>query len=383
MFKKILFIILIIFVSGISGIVADRYLFPHLIATKLFSKYEFLKKSAENVTVINKTEQVYVKEESSLDKIANQVSSSVVNIISYPNSETKNSKSANVGAAALSKNGAGVIITSDGLIMTCLGAINSENSRYKIIAADGNVYDAEISSVDLWSNLVFLKINASNLPAISFGNSDDVKSGEKIVGIGNNQGGYRNRYASGQISSFNPTYNLSGKALSMSDKLEGIFEFNVDLGKDYIGGPLVDYSGQVVGVLGSIEKESRLDYFGIPSNKIKLVMDRAIKKELGNNYQLGVYYIPLTKTYSLTNNLPQSEGALVYSSSGQQGLAIISGSPASKSDLKINDIITQVNGEKISEDKSFPDLLYKYKKGEEIKLTIIRDSREMEIKVQL
>ena len=318
-----------------------------------------------------------------MDKIANQVSSSVVNIISYPNSETKNSKSANVGAAALSKNGAGVIITSDGLIMTCLGAINSENSRYKIIAADGNVYDAEISSVDLWSNLVFLKINASNLPAISFGNSDDVKSGEKIVGIGNNQGGYRNRYASGQISSFNPTYNLSGKALSMSDKLEGIFEFNVDLGKDYVGGPLVDYSGQVIGVLGSVEKESQLDYFGIPSNKIKLVMDRAIKKELDNNYQLGVYYIPLTKTYSLTNNLPQSEGALVYSSSGQQGLAIISGSPASKSDLKINDIITQVNGEKISEDKSFPDLLYKYKKGEEIKLTIIRDSREMEIKVQL
>lgn len=394
MFKKTIFILIIILISGLSGIVADRYLFPYLAATRLFSKYDFLKKSAENVTVINKTEQVYVKEESSLDKLTNQVSSSVVNIISYPDPGVKFSlKQGFSGVANTTKNGAGLIVTSDGLIMTYLSVINPDNSplkadqpladKYKIMMADGNVFDAEMVGVDSWSDLAFLKVNASNLPAVSFGNSDDVKSGEKVVAIGNSQGEYQNSYASGQIADFNPTYNLAGKTLSFSDKMEGIFEANVDFGKKYVGGPLVDYSGQVVAVLGSVERENNTEFFGIPSNKIKLVIDRAIRKELEQNYQLGAYYIPVTKTYALANGLNLDSGALIYSPSGQQGLAIISGSPASRSDLKINDIITRVNGEKIGKDKSFPDLLYKYKKGEEIELMVIRDKQEAKVKVQL
>lgn len=384
MFKKTIFILIVILISGLSGIVADRYLFPHLAATKIFSKYDFLKKSAENVTMINKTEQIYVKEESSLDKLASQVSSSVVNIISYPDPGVKiGSKSSSSSAASATKNGAGLVVTSDGLIMTYLSAINPEYSKYKIMMADGNVFDAEMAGVDLWSNLAFLKISASNLPAVSFGNSDDVKSGEKVVAIGNSQGEYQNSYASGQIADFNPTYNLAGKTLSFSDKIEGIFEANVDFGKKYVGGPLVDYSGQVVAVLGSVERENSTEFFGIPSNKIKTVIDRAIKKELDQDYQLGIYYVPVTKTYALANNLDSDSGALIYSPSGQQGLAIISGSPASRSNLKIDDIITQVNGEKIEEGKSFPDLLYKHKKGEEIELTVIRDKQEAKVKVQL
>jgi serine protease Do len=381
MFKKILFIIIVIIISGLSGIIFDRYFFPYLATTRLFSKYDFLKKSAESVTVINKTEQVYMKEESSLDKIANQVSTSIVNIISYPNPDIK---TVSRGASATQvKNGTGMIVTSDGLIMTYLSAINPDNSKYKIMSSDGGSYDAQLQDIDSWSNLAFLKINASNLPVVSFANSDEVKPGEKIVAIGNSLGEYQNKFSSGQISGFNSAYNLSGKALSMSDKLEGVFEADANFGQNFVGGPLVDYAGQIVGILGSIEKDGKTDFFTIPSNKARTVLDRSLGKEIENNYQLGLYYIPVTKTYSLANNLSVDKGALIYSPSGQQGLAIISGSPASRSDLKINDIIIQVNGEKVSETKSLPDLLYKHKKGEEIELRVIRDKNEMNIKVAL
>lgn len=381
MIKKTFFIILVIAVGGLSGIVFNRYLFPHMAASKLFSKYAFLKKSAEEVTVINKTEQIYVKEESSLDKIANQESSSMVNIVSYPDINFKNvSKNPNIASA---KNGAGIIVASDGLIMTYLGAINQENSKYKILTSDGNAYDAEIQGIDSWSNLVFLKINASNLPVVSFGNSDDVKSGQKVIAIGNNQGEFQNRFASGQIADFNFTYNLSGKSLSMSDRLEGVFETNIDFGQNYLGGPLIDYSGQMIGIIGSVEKNGIVEFFGIPSNKIKLVLDRAINKELDKNYQLGIYYIPITKTYAIANNLSVDKGALIYSPSGQQGLAVIAGSPASRSNLEINDIIIHVNGEKITQNKSLPDLMYKYKKGEEIELTVLRSETTINVKIKL
>jgi S1-C subfamily serine protease len=381
MVKKIFILLALILISGLSGIVFDRYLFPYLATTKLFSKYDFLKRSAEEVTVINKTEQVYIKEDSSQDKIANQVSSSIVNVISYNDSEikaaTKNTPSNSY------KNGTGMIVTSDGLIMTYASAINPENSKYKVITSEGNFYDAQLEGIDSWSNLAFVKISASNLSAISIGNSNDVKSGQKIIAVGNNHSDYQNQFASGQIIAFNPAFNLSGKTLSMSDKLEGIFETSADLDKDYVGGPLVDYSGQVIGVMGSIDRDGTAELFGIPSNKVKLVIDRAINKEFDKNYQLGVYYIPISRAYATANNIPENQGALIYSPSGQQGLAIIAGSPAARTDLKINDIIIQVGEENISSKESFPDLLYKHKKGEEIELTVIRDKNQLKVKVQL
>jgi len=357
---------------------ADRYIFPYLSSTSLFSKYAFFKKFTEDVTVINKTEQVYVKEETSLSKIASQISSSVVNIISIPQSQNKK------GATdVLPMNGTGVVITSDGIIMSYISAVISESSKYKVLMSDNNNYDAELLGIDSFSNLAFFKINASNLPVIPFGNSDDSRPGEKIIVIGNNLDSYSNRYASGLLSTYNPTFNLSGKALSFSDKLEGVFQSDFYSMKDYVGGPLIDYTGQVIGIVGSIEKNSTPEYFQIPSSKVKDVIDKAIKKDMSNNAALGAYYIPITKSYALSNNLNVDKGALIFSSSGQQGLAIITGSVAQKAGLQIKDIIKSVNGQEIDLTNSLPDILYRYKKGDEIELVVIRNQQEINIKVNL
>jgi len=85
MFKKTFFIIFLVILAGISGIVAERYLFPYLATTSFFSHYSFLKQANQNVTVINKTEKVYIKEDSSLTKITDPIVATIVNIVSYPN----------------------------------------------------------------------------------------------------------------------------------------------------------------------------------------------------------------------------------------------------------------------------------------------------------
>lgn len=381
MFKKVTWIILVIVISGLSGIVADRYFFPYLSSTKFFTKHKLLKKSAEDVTVINKTEQVYVKEDTSVAKITNQVASSVVNIVSYDNFDPSNKTAKNPKAAF--KNGTGIIVTSDGIIMTYVSAIIAENAKYKILTSNSNTYDAEILGIDSYSNLAFLKINASNLPVVSFGNSDEFTSGEKVIAIGNDMAEYQNKYSSGLLNNYNATFNLSGGTLSSSEKLEGVIEANFNSEEEYVGGPVVDYSGQVIGVTGMIEKDNKQIFFQLPSNKVKIVLDKAIKKQLLNNAQLGIYYVPITKTYALANNLSTEKGALIFSPSGQQGLAIISGTPAAKAGLKINDIITKINNDDVSTDQSLSDLLYEYKKGDQIELTIIRDGGEIKVKIQL
>jgi serine protease Do len=372
MLKKIVFILIVIIISGLSGILANRWLFPRLAVTDFFSKYEFLKKTTDEVTVINKTEQVYVKEESSINTITNQAVSSIVNIISY---SEKN--------PASFKNGTGEIATSDGIIMTYATAINPENSKYKIMLSDGNTYDGELVGVDSWSNLAFLKIPANNLSVISFANSDEYKPGEKVIAIGNNFPYYQNRFSSGLLNGFDSVYNISDKSLPVAEKIEGVFLVDFNSESLPVGGPIVDYSGQAIGIIGTTVKDGRNEYFEIPSNKVKKDLEKVIKKDFSNNANLGIYYISISQAYALANNLETKQGSVIFSPSGQQGLAVIAGTPAAKASLKIYDIVTRVNGEEVSSANNLSDILYKYKKGDAIELTVLRNKEEMRITVQL
>jgi serine protease Do len=377
--KKIFCIIAIFIIGGLGGIIANRYFFPYLSATKLFSKYEFLRKSAENVTVINKTEQVFVKEDNSISKIANNASSSAVNIISIPSLENKNIST----AVSAPKNSTGLIVTSDGLIMTYAPEIDPSKMKFKVLTFDGNSYDAEFSGLDSYSNLAFLKINASNLPTVSFGNSADTVPGEKVLTIGNSLASFGYLYQAGLLRSFNPAYNLAGKTVSSSEKLEGVFDTDFNAQASFTGGPAVDYAGKVIGVVGFLNRNNNIEYFQIPANKVKNVIDRAIKKELDQNPSLGIYYLPISKTLALANNLLSEKGALIYSPSGQSGLAIIAGSPAQKAGLQINDIIISINSQEINSQNTLSDVLYKSKKGDQIELQILRNGQEMKISAQL
>ena len=383
MSKKILFIVGIILISGFSGIIADRFFFPYLATSSFFSKYEFFKKAAEEVTIINKTEQVFIKEESSINKLANQTVPAVVNIISYSEKKSEHI------------NGTGEIITSDGLIMTYASAIipnyapnqsfsNNQTGRvFKVITNGGNVYDAELLGIDSWSNLAFLKINANNLPIISLGNSDEHNPGEKVIAVGNNNSGYQNKLAVGLISSFDPVYSVSGEALSKVEKMEGVFL--TDFNKEALspGGLIMDYSGQMIGVIGSAMKNGSEEYFQIPSNKIKMVLDKVMNKNFESNVSLGAYYLPITKVLSIAKGLTLDHGALIYSPSGQQGLAVMANSNADKAGLKINDIITKVGDQEVNLEHNLSDILYKYKKGDKAEFSVLRAGKEMKIEVNL
>jgi len=221
------------------------------------------------------------------------------------------------------------------------------------------------------------------LPTVSFGNSDDTVPGEKVLAIGNSLGSFGYLYQAGLLRSFNAAYNLAGKTVSSSEKLEGVFDTDFNLQAALVGGPIVDYSGKVIGMVGFLNRNNSTEYFQIPSNKIKNVIDRAIKKELDQDPGLGIYYLPVNKTLSLANNLASDKGALVYSPSGQQGLAIIAGSPAQKAGLALNDIIISVNDQEINSENSLADILYEYKKGDQIELKVLRNGQELKIPVQL
>ncbi|MDO8529108.1 MAG: S1C family serine protease [bacterium] len=377
---RAVFFVLFVFLIGIfSSLIFEGYLLPKISLSPTFSKYGIFKKFSESVTIVNKTEQIVVSEENSVNKIASQASASIVNIISIPNNKSK----LNVNLPSAAKNGTGVILTSDGLIATYRSAIIENDASYKIALFNGSSFEASLIGVDEFTNLAFFKIDTSNLSIISFANSDDFVSGKKLIAIGASFEKYQNRYSEGILSYINKTFNISGKTLSSSEKLEGVFEADIAFPKDYLGGIIIDYNGELAGIIGSVVIDNQEKFFQITSNVIKNSMEFAIKNELGNRPYLGIYYLPITQTYAIKNNLNRDQGAIIFSPSGKQGLAIISGSPAEKAGLKINDIIIALDGKEINLDNPLSDLLNRHKKGDQLEFTVIRNEQEIKVPVKL
>jgi serine protease Do len=371
--KKSIFWLLILIIGGLGGIIADRYIFPYLSSSDFFSKYKLFRKSAEEVTVINKTEQVFVKEENTVNKVTSKTSSSLVRILAYQENKKINT----------AQEGIGLIVTSDGLILTANSNFYTKNVKFKITLFDGSSYDGELFGFDSFSNLVFLKINAANLNTASFANSDEIKAGEKIIAFGKNSGEQIFSISSGLIKSFQNSYNLSGKTIASSEKLEGVYLTDLNLDEDFKGGVITDFASQVIGIVSSLEKDGGEEYFAIPANKIKLIIDRAIKKELELSPTLGIYYISLNKANSLIYETQRDSGAMIFTPSLKSSLAIIAKSPAEKAGFKINDVITKINEQEIDLNNPLADVLYQYKKGDTIKITFLRNNEEIVKEVTL
>lgn len=376
--KIITKILAIFMIAFFATIITEHYIFPRISATKVFSKFKFLQKAAENVTIINKTEQITVKEDDSVSTVASKALPAVVNVISI-------AQNPQISGATLpnSKNGTGILATSDGFIITYRLSILEKDAKYKVIIYDKSIKDAELVGIDEFSNLAFLKIDGSNLPSISFADSSDFKAGKKLIAIGNSGGDYQNRFSAGLLSNINQTFNIAGKTISSSEKLEGVFETDFDSQKEYLGGPVIDYNGEFGGIIGETTIDNQEKFFEIPASLVKKSLELAIKNELGTRPIFGAYYIPITKKYSIVNNLERDRGALVFSPSGKQGLAIISGTPAEKSGLQINDILIAVNGQEVNLDNPLSNLLSQYKSGEKIELLVVRNGKEIKIEVAL
>jgi serine protease Do len=377
---KILIVALLVFIiGGIGGVYFDQHVLPIVRTNKYLSRIGIFKRLAENVTIINKTEQVTIKEDDSVNEIASQASNAVVNIISLGSQKDQTSKI----VKNIDQSGTGVIGTSDGVIVTYRSAIIEKNANYKVLLFNGATYDAKLIGIDEFSDLAFLKIEAANLTAISFSDSSTAHPGKKLVAIGNSFGEYQNRYATGLLSNINKTFNLAGKTVSSSEKLEGVFESNFENQKAYIGGPVIGYSGDLVGIIGSVIIDGQSEFFQIPSNTVQASLDLAISGEIASRPFLGAYYIPINKEYVIAHNVAREKGALIYSPSGKQGLAIIAGSPAENAGIKINDIVLAVNGQDINLDNPLSNIVSNYKKGDTLELSILREDKEISVTVKL
>lgn len=268
--------------------------------------------------------------------------------------------------------GSGAIISSDGYILTN-DHVAGTADEITVTMSNGKHYKAVKVGTDLTSDICLLKINATNLPFIPFGNSDDILIGEWVIAIGNPFGLF-------DISD-HPTVTVgvisaSNMNLSPVDNryYTDMIQTDASINQGNSGGPLVNSMGELIGMNTLIVTAQGSSgnvgvSFAIPSNKLNKVINEL--KEYGifeRDYWTGLSIHSIDEGIAKYYKLPNTRGVIITE--------VIDNSPAKSANLEPGDIIKKINDIRIDNYETLKGVLQNYKTGETINIGIIRNNKE-------
>jgi S1-C subfamily serine protease len=286
--------------------------------------------------------------------------------------------------------GTGIIISSDGLIITNRHVVPAGTTSVSVTLSDGtelpNVQVVGRTSDSDSLDIAFLKITDAKghklTPAV-IGDSSKVQVGDSVVAIGNALGQFQNTVTAGIISGFGRQVQASDSTGASSENLDDLFQTDAAINEGNSGGPLVNLNGQVIGINTAIASNSQNVGFAIPINDVAgLIKQVESTGKLARPY-LGVRYIPLTADVASQYGLSVNRGAYIAPAADPSQPSVVAGGPADNAGLKEGDIITQVNGTNIDETHSLTALLDQHNPGDKLDLTILRGSKTAHITVTL
>lgn len=277
--------------------------------------------------------------------------------------------------------GTGFIISSDGLILTNKHVVYDTDAEYTVLTNVGKKYNAKVLARDPVQDLAILKIEASNLPVLKLGNSNNLQIGQTVIAIGNALGEFRNTVSVGVISGLQRTIEAGGAGIGI-ERISEVIQTDAAINKGNSGGPLLNLKGEVIGINVAIAEGAQNIGFAIPVNRAKKMIESVQKFGKIIYPFLGVRYTMINKALQEKNKLPVDYGALIIKGpKGESG--IISNSPAEKAGFKEGDIILEINGIKINEENYLGDVILKFNVGDEISVKILRNAQEKILKVVL
>lgn len=277
--------------------------------------------------------------------------------------------------------GSGFIISKDGLVLTNKHVVADPDAEYTVLTNDSKKYNAKVLARDPVQDLAVVQINSppASLPVLALGNSDTIKLGQTAIAIGNALGEFRNTVSVGIISGLARTITAEGGGAT--ETLEGLIQTDAAINPGNSGGPLLNLRGEVVGIDTAIAQGAQNIGFAIPINKAKRDIESVKRSGKISTPYLGVRYVNVTEDLATRDNLPVHEGALVRGN--DDGPGVIPHSPADKGGVLSEDIILEVNGEKITSVASLGALINQHTVGEAITLKVLRGGKTLLLSVVL
>lgn len=262
--------------------------------------------------------------------------------------------------------GSGVIISPNGEILTnfhVVDGLRGGEVTLQVKTANGKTFNATVLGKDKELDIALIKIDATHLPFASLGDSDQAKVGEWVVAIGNPLG-LEHTVTQGIISA---------RGRKLTGGLESFLQTDAAINRGNSGGPLLNLKGEVIGINTAINPEGQNLGFAVPVNMVKRILaDLRSGKPVSRGF-LGISPQELDQDFQAS--LGVKEGVVV--GDVQRGKA------ADKGGVQRLDVITTVDGEKISTPDDLVAAISSRRAGQTVKLSIVRDGKPMQLSIVL
>jgi serine protease Do len=265
--------------------------------------------------------------------------------------------------------GSGFIISSDGYILTNNHVVGTAD-KIRVLLNDGRTLDAEIVGVDPDTDVAVIKVDATGLPVIKLGDSDELEIGEWAIAVGN-PFGLAETVTVGVISA----KGRSGFGINRGG-YEDFIQTDAAINPGNSGGPLINLDGEAIGINTFIFSKSG-GYMGIgfavPINMAARVKDQLIKSGEVTHGFLGIHMYNVDEGVAKFFGLEEGGGVIITE--------IDEGSPAEDAGLEKDDIILKIDGDKIEDARDVRNTIAFIEPGTKINLTVWRNNKEKKIRV--
>jgi serine protease Do len=319
--------------------------------------------------VVNEQRQVLTVTEGE-NIVINVVQQSTDSVVSIA---VKQSSTRQGAPETVSNIGTGFIVDPNGILITNQHVVSDTTASYTVVTMDGQEFDVVEIIRDSSNDIAVLKIDATNLPVLELGNSDEIMVGQTVIAIGNPLGRFAGSVTTGVVSGVNRSVTTSAGWFGNTTKVyENVIQTDAAVNPGNSGGPLINTEGKVIGVNFATSSNAENISFAIPVNIVKQKLDeyrtygRFIRSYVGVTYQM-------ISSYEVLFYDDLVVGALV--------VGVDPEGPAAKAGIKQGDIITKINGKEV--DSSFASIIQSHKVGEEVNLEVWNDGDVRSVKATL
>ena len=269
--------------------------------------------------------------------------------------------------------GSGIIMSEDGYIVTNAHVVSGATGGILVILDNNEEYEAEVIGIDEKTDVAVIKIDASNLTAAEFGNSDELVVGERIVAIGNPTGmNLAGSVTQGIVSGLKRLISVTNEETNETIEMEAI-QVDAAINPGNSGGALINKYGQVVGINSSKMSSTQIAGIGfaIPISTAKPIVDDLIAYGyVRGRVLLGITYYPVS----------DAVGAMSGYTPGLWVQSVREDMDAYAKGLRAGDIITQIDGQDVRDSATVKGILSAKKPGDSVELTVVQQSISGKIK---
>ena len=269
--------------------------------------------------------------------------------------------------------GSGVIISSDGYILTCAHVVDGASTI--TVTIDDKDYTATLVGEDTTSDIAVIKIDADGLTPATVGDSDSLKVGQSVMAVGNPLGELGGTVTGGMISALNRSVTIQGTS---STNTMSLIQMDASVSPGNSGGGLFNMNGELIGIVNAKSSSSDAEGLGfaIPINDAIKVAEELLQNGYvtGRPY-LGISYLAVTDA--------QTAQQLGVNSYGVYIMEVVKGGPAEQAGLKAGDRIVSIDGTEIASKDDLGTLMQKHAAGDTLSITVARDGQMQTVSVTL